>query len=107
VSRRHHVKAKLVIRWQYDGRHTRLLSITSRDLPRDAHITTRCLGRGCPRPSRRSASASAVRGLWRALTRQVFTAGDRETFTIAAPGLLPERSELLIRKGARPIAKVL
>jgi hypothetical protein len=101
----HHVRAKLVIVSHYSGDHTRLVSIDAHGLPHNAQIAVRCRGRGCPRPSARTASTRRVRGLWRALTHEVFAAGDRVIFTIAAPGLLPERSELVIRKDAKPVAK--
>jgi hypothetical protein len=105
VARRHHVRAKLLIGWRYTGAYTRLLSVKARNLPRDAHIGIRCTGTGCPHPVARATSARHVRSLWKALTREVFTAGDRVIFTFTAPGLLPERTELVIRKDAKPVAK--
>lgn len=104
-ARRHHVRAKLVIVWRYTGAQTRLLEIKARHLPRHAHVAVRCHGPGCPRPQARTAAAARVRHLWAALTQQVFTAGEHETFTITAPGLLPERLELRIRNGAGPVWK--
>jgi hypothetical protein len=100
-----HVRATLLIVSRYSGVRTRLIRITARNLPGDAHVTVRCRGPHCPRPSARTASAAHLRGLWKALTREVFTAGDRVIFTFTAPGLLPERTEILIRKDAKPVAK--
>jgi hypothetical protein len=105
VARRHHVRAKLKIVWRYTGAHTRLRSVKARNLPRDAHVSIRCDGPDCPRPVARATSARHVRSLWKALSREVFTAGDRVIFTFTAPGRLPERIELVIRKDAKPVAK--
>jgi hypothetical protein len=104
-ARRHHVRAKLLIVWRYTGAQTRLLEIEARHLPRHARVAVRCHGPGCPRPQARTAAAARVRHLWRSLTQELFTAGERETFTITAPGLLPERLELRIRDGAGPVWK--
>jgi hypothetical protein len=101
------VKTKLLIKWRYSGRGTRLLSVTALGLPRDASVSVGCSGHGCPRQRVRTVSAAHVKGLWKALAREVFKAGDRETFTIAAPGLTSEQIELVIRRGKGPIAKVL
>jgi hypothetical protein len=101
------VKTKLLIKWRYSGVTTRLLSVKARGLPRDASISVGCSGRGCPRQRVRTASAAHIERLWKALATKVFKAGDRETFTIAAPGLTSEQIELVIRKDKRPLAKVL
>jgi len=108
APRRHarRVKAKLVIGWRYSGARTRLLHVKALDLPRHAHIAVHCRGRGCPRHSTRTASAAHLRRLWKALSRQVLRAGDRETFTIIAPGRSPERIVLTIRADAGPVAKL-
>ena len=101
------VKTKLVIKWRYSGRDTRLLSIKARGLPRDASISVGCSGRDCPRQRVRTVSAAHVKRLWKALAGKVFRAGDREMFTIAAPGLTSEQIELVIRSDKGPVAKVL
>lgn len=103
----HRVRAKLIIGWKYIGARTRLKSISARHLPRNARIAVHCLGRGCPHPRARTARAAGARRLWKALVGEVLKAGDREIFTITAPGLAPERIELLIRTDAGPRAKVL
>jgi hypothetical protein len=101
----HHVRATLLIISRYSGIHTRLTSITARNLPRNARVTVRCRGRHCPHLRVRTSTAAKVRHLWTALRRQVFTAGDRVIFTFTAPRLLPERTEILMHKDAKPTAK--
>ena len=107
VPRRHahHLKATLVISWTYSGARTRLVSVKVHHLPRDARISVRCTGPRCPRPSARAASSQHAGQLWKALAGQALTAGDREIFTITAPGFGPDRTELLIRNDAGPVAK--
>jgi hypothetical protein len=107
ATRKRAVRAQLRFRWKYAGDRTRVLSIKARGLPHDGRVTVRCRGHHCPRPSARSASTARVGRLWKAITKQALTAGDRETFTITAPGLAAERIELVIRDHRRPLAKLL
>jgi hypothetical protein len=106
-ARARRIKAKLLISWRYSGNTTRLLGIKARGLPHDAKISIRCTGHGCPRHSARTAKATRVKRLWSALAGEVLGAGDREVFTITAPGRSPERIEVLIRDDKGPLAKVL
>jgi hypothetical protein len=106
-SRPHHIKAKLRIAWKYSGSQTRLLSVKALGLPRDAKVSIRCSGHGCPHSALRSERASHVNRLWKALAGLTFTAGDREIVTITAPQHLRERLQILIRADEGPIAKVL
>ncbi|MDQ6777166.1 MAG: hypothetical protein M3071_13330 [Actinomycetota bacterium] len=101
----HRVRATLLIVSRYSGARTRLIRIRARNLPGNAQVVVRCCGPHCPRPRSRTASATHLRRLWKALIREVFTAGDRVIFTFTAPGLLPERTEILIREDAKPISK--
>ncbi len=96
---RGHVHARLVIGWIWRGDHTRVYRIQVRRLPRGGSVTLRCRGRGCPRRAL-EARPRRRRRLFGSLYGHVFRAGDRLVFTIRAPGLISERVELRIRKGA-------
>jgi hypothetical protein len=105
--RPHRVKTRLLIKWRYRGGDTRLLSVKAHGLPGDASISVGCSGHDCPRQRVRTVSAAHVKRLWKVLLGTVFKAGDRETFTIAAPGLTSEQIALVIRRDEGPVAKVL
>jgi len=95
-----------VIGWIWRGDHTRVYRIQVRRLPRGGSVTLRCRGRGCPRRAL-EARPRRRRRLFGSLYGHVFRAGDRLVFTIRAPGLISERVELRIRKGAPPQGRIL
>lgn len=103
---RGHVHARLMISWIWRRDRTRLFRIRVRHLPRGGSLTLHCRGRGC---SRRALEARPRRRrrLFGSLYGHVFRAGDRLVFTIRAPGLISERVELRIRKGAPPQGRIL
>jgi hypothetical protein len=101
------VRARFVISWNWNGAHTTLRSITVQKLPRDAHLSAHCLGRGCPRLKLRSASARHAGKLLHGLGGKRFRAGDKLHITVTAPRRQPERIELQMQNGHLPKARLL
>jgi hypothetical protein len=101
------VHARFVISWSWNGNHTLLRSISVQKLPRKAHVSVGCAGRGCPRLKVRSASARHAGKLLRGLGGKRFRAGDKLHITVSAPRHSPERIELRIRDGRLPGARLL
>ena len=99
--------ARFVISWSWNGKHTTLRSITVQKLPRNAHLSVRCQGRGCPRLEPRSAGARHAGKLLHALSDKRFRAGDELHITVTAPRRRAERIELQIRNGRLPKARLL
>jgi sulfide:quinone oxidoreductase len=56
--RRGEVRARLTIRWSWNGLRTRVRSVRARGLPGSARLTVRCTGRGCARLPRRAAAGA-------------------------------------------------
>ncbi|HWF74366.1 MAG TPA: hypothetical protein VG186_13545 [Solirubrobacteraceae bacterium] len=98
------VGARFVVRWRWQGRRTRLVSIRAKHLPRRAAVKVVCQGGGCPKLRAGAVAASRLR---KALQGRVFAAGDRLELTITEAGHSPERIRFRIRDGLRPVAKLL
>lgn len=62
---------------------------------------------GAARDGRWRRGRAVAGALFGSLYGHVFRAGDRLVFTIRAPGLISERVELRIRKGAPPQGRIL
>jgi hypothetical protein len=107
VPRRGAVRARFSIGWRWAGSRTRLESIHTRHLPRDAHVSVRCLGAGCPRLRVGRVSARHTRRILRELRGARFEAGDQLLITVTAPGRKAERIEVVIRDGNIPHARLL
>jgi hypothetical protein len=101
------VHARFVISWSWNGAHTTLRSISVQKLPRNAHLSVSCAGRGCPRLKIRSANAHRVSKLLHGLGGKRFRAGDQLHLTVTAPRRRAERIELQIRTGRLPGARLL
>ena len=103
---RPHVRVKLVIRWTWNRRGTRMISAKAFKFPKRARLAVRCSARGCP-PGVTRATRKGLGGLWRRLERPLYRSGDRLTLTITQPGHVPERAQLTFRRGKVPAVRLL
>lgn len=102
--RRLHVRMSMSWTWNRDI--TRLHRIKISRVPRDATITVRCRGRGCPR-HRAEVSDRHLRRLIRYLDGRRFRAGDRILISISRRGRRTERVSVRIRYEALPKVRLL
>lgn len=100
------VRVRIAIEWKWNGAHTSIRKIRVSTLPRGARITVKCSGRGCPM-TRRSARAAHLKILLRRLVGTTYGAGDVIFITVSAPGRTPERAQVKIRNGRKPLAALL
>jgi hypothetical protein len=84
-------------------RHVRLLS----GLPAHGRVTIRCVGRRCPRIRAIADGRRAVVEMLARLAGRRFSPGDRLLITVTARGHTPERIEMRIRRGHKPLARLL
>ncbi|HWF56613.1 MAG TPA: hypothetical protein VG223_18385 [Solirubrobacteraceae bacterium] len=103
----HHVRVRVQLRWSWRGRSTRLRRVRFGALPAAVQLSFVCRGRDCPRPGVWTADRHRAGRLARTLRGARFRAGDRILITITAPGLLPERARVLIRRDALPRVQLL
>ena len=100
------VQAKFLITWRWNDSHTRLLSISARQVPRGSSVSFSCTGKQCPRRLG-SAKAAKLKQLLRRLDGKVFTAGDTVLITVAKRGRKTEHITLKIRWGEIPLVRIL
>ncbi len=102
------IHALFRVKWHYNRRGTvvryiRLLS----GLPASGRVTVRCTGPHCPHVHASAARHKAVVKMLAKLTGRRFDPGDRLLITVTAPGHRPERIELRIRRGRKPLGRLL
>jgi hypothetical protein len=102
------IHARFKVRLHYGPRATvvryiRLLS----GLPARGRVTIRCAGPHCPRIRATAAGRRRVAKMLARLAGRRFAPGDRVLITVAAPGHRPERIELRIRRGRKPVGRLL
>jgi hypothetical protein len=104
--RRRTLRVKIILRWRWRGRVTRLVGITFGRLPRGARLTISCRGHGCPR---RVMTARAHRFAHQLVGRgrTVYQADDRLLVALNAPNYAAERAEVRIRLGRTPVGRLL
>jgi hypothetical protein len=100
------VEARFLISWHWYPHATRLLSMTTRKLPRSAHVHIRCLGPHCPRLRIHSEPARRIRRLLRSLRGRRFRPRDRIRLTVTERRHRAERIEIIIRRGRKPRARL-
>ena len=102
------IHARFKVRFHYGPhvtvvRDIRLLS----GLPARGQVTITCAGPHCPRIRATAAGRRRVAKMLARLAGRPFAAGDRLLITVAAPGHRPERIELRIRRGRKPVGRLL
>jgi hypothetical protein len=105
--RRHRrLAVKILIRWSWTHRRTRLVGLTIGRVPARAALSITCRGRGCP--------AHTLHVSWRTLRRRhripggrVYHAGDRLLVSLSAPSWSSERARIVIRDGRLPAMRLL
>jgi hypothetical protein len=66
-----------------------------------------CSGRGCPSASTVTvAGPRAVRRLLRSLAGRRYRAGDVLSISLTAAGYLPERAQVVMRTGRKPLIRL-
>lgn len=102
------LRVKLRITWAWHQAITELRKMKVGSIPRHTSVLVRCLGHGCPRPAR--ATATGAHGVRRVLRRMVgrqYWAGDRLRISLQAAGWIPERAQIDIRAGRKPKLRML
>jgi hypothetical protein len=101
------VRTRFVLSWRWNGRHTTLLGVRTRNLPPNATVSVRCRGRDCRHVRTRARGPNAIRRALHSLGGRRFSAGDRLYITVTAPRRRAERIVLRIRDGRLPSARLL
>jgi hypothetical protein len=106
-QRRHgHVHVKVIARWRWFATRTRLRSLGLVKLPRRATVRLTCTGRHCP-AKRFVAQPGRTAMLRHRLSGATFAAGDRLVLTIGVPHRRAERVAIRIRRGRKPVMRLL
>jgi hypothetical protein len=100
------VRAQFVISWNWLRRRTTLRFMTVRRLPRNGHVSLRCVGSGCPKLTVKRVAAKHIDRLLDAMRGRRFTVGDRLLITVSAPRRRAEHIELVMRSNRRPRARL-
>lgn len=101
------LRAQFVITWRWVRATTTVRKIHVRDLPGNARVTTRCVGRHCPRLRATARGIRRVDAMLRTLVGRRLRAGQSLRITVTAPQRKPERIALVIRNNRKPLAKLL
>lgn len=99
--RKHRLAVKIVMKWHWNRRHTRLLWIKIGRTPGRAVFTITCRGRGCP-AHRLRATAATLRRHHRTMRGQLYRAGDLLLVSLTAPSWKAERARITVRDGRKP-----
>lgn len=103
---RHALRVKLVLSWTWRGAITWLHRATIGTFPGRTRVTIHCKGHGCGRhPTVTARGHRLVHRLLRALGGRRFRTGDVLSFSLTAPGYRPERAEIKIRSGRKPLVR--
>jgi hypothetical protein len=102
------IHALFRVKWHYNRRGTvvrdvRLVS----GLPARGRVTVRCTGSHCPHIHATAAGHKAVATMLAKLAGRRFVPGDRLLITVTAGGHRAERIELKIRRGRKPLGRLL
>jgi hypothetical protein len=106
VKRHHRLAVKIVMKWHWDHRHTRLLWVKIGHAPRRAALSITCRGKGCP-AHKLLASSATLRRRHRKVSGKRYRAGDRLVITLSAPSWRSERARITIRDGRSPLVQLL
>jgi hypothetical protein len=104
---RHKLAVKILIKWSWNHRRTRLVRITVGRLPARATLSITCRGRGCPSHTLRVTSRTLRRRHRTLRAGKVYRAGDRLLVSLSAPSWRPERARIMIRNGRLPAMELL
>ena len=102
------IHARFRVKWHYNRRGTVVRYVRAvSGLPRHGRVTIRCTGPRCPHVHATAAGPKAVAWMLARLAGRRFMPGDRLLITVTAPGHRPERIELRIRRGRKPVGRLL
>ena len=104
--RKHRLAVKIVMKWHWNHRRTRLLWVKIGRAPGRAAFSISCRGKGCP-AHKLHASSATLRRSHRILSGKVYRSGDRLLVSLTAPAWRPERAQITIRNGRKPSVKLL
>jgi hypothetical protein len=102
------IHALFRVKWHYNRRGTvvRYLRLVS-GLPAHGRVTVRCTGPHSPRVHATAAGHKGVAKMLAKLAGRRFDPGDRVLITVTARGHRAERIELKIRRGRKPLGRLL
>jgi hypothetical protein len=106
TTRHRKLAVKIVMKWRWNHRRTRLLWVKIGRAPRRAALSISCRGRGCP-AQKLHASSATLRRRHRTVSGKVYRAGDRLLISLTAPSWRPERARITIRDGRQPSLQLL
>jgi hypothetical protein len=99
------VRVKLMIKWTWNARGTRMVSARAFKFPKRARMAVTCTARGCPHGVTR-ARRKGLPALWRRLERPLYRPGDVLTITITQPRHVAERAQVRIRPAKLPSVRL-
>jgi hypothetical protein len=105
---KHHRKlsVRIVMKWHWDYRRTRLVRVKIGRTPAHAAFSITCRGKGCP-AHKLHANSATLRRRHRTLGGKLYRADDRLLITLSAPGWTAERARITIRNGREPAVQLL
>jgi hypothetical protein len=107
AKRHRKLAVKILIKWNWNHRRTRLVGVTLGRMPPRAAFTITCQGPGCPAHRLHVTSATLRRRHRTVRGGRVYRAGDRLTVSLSAPAWSSERARIVIRNGRIPTMRLL
>ena len=98
---------KILIKWSWNHRRTRLVRITVGRMPARTTLSITCRGQGCPAHKLHVTSRTLRRQHRTLRGGKVYRAGDRLLVSLSAPSWRPERARIMIRNGRLPAIELL
>jgi hypothetical protein len=106
VRGRRQVRVKILLKWTWHGRQTRLQGLVVRRFPARGTIRFLCRGRQCPHDAL-TASRRTLPRLKRALVGRVYRVGEVLYVWVTAKGYRADRVKITFRDGKQPVLRLL
>jgi hypothetical protein len=103
----HKLAVKILLRWTWSHRRTRLVRITVGRVPAHTAFSITCRGGGCPAHKLHVAGAALQKHRRSLRAGKVYRAGDRLLVSLSAPSWRAERARIMIRNGRKPGMRLL
>jgi hypothetical protein len=98
---------KILLRWKWSHRHTRLVRISVGRVPAHTAFTITCSGRGCPAHKLHVVGSTLQKHRRSLHAGKVYRAGDKLLVSLSAPSWKAERARIMIRNGHKPGMRLL
>jgi hypothetical protein len=104
---RHKLAVKILLRWTWNHKKTRLVRISVGRVPAHTAFAITCSGRGCPAHRLRVAGSTLQKHRRSLRAGKVYRAGDKLLVSLSAPMWKAERARIMIRNGHQPGMRLL